>query len=801
MNLMKDYFGKLLKNKCCHKSKKFKIITTIDSMLKHKQYQLLICKLNANENLYFKSTYRIIEKIYEIEDIELFKEINSLLLSKGYQEVKILFDGHWDLKSADLFDLHLKHHPEQLQTYITTSIDSIFLYNHPKLIITVLNFLELYINDNEVFTLTKNDRNYFIGEYSEIGKHRQQEIIEWIEMISNIPISPKSILGTQEYKVFRGVDKMFKGNFDLSNKSNDLSLLSNFCIGFEKYIEENIEYAKGESGYISSSIDSVLLYFEFYYCNYFNNYKSNSIPTSIQTQIDLIIENNNPHQSIKQLFSYWSTYNTNVLIFLLKKNLKIKFALNDICEPYVNILFKDNQIDKNNIIIFYNTYLSQTSIILEDIDKKPLDDLISTKELIDYGDNQFHSIFDNESFKWKEITSNLFDNDMIVTLKDKETIDWLSDIETGCSFIKIRDALNSKLKQMKLDFSTSSSNKKLRNIHILRTHDDIESLINRFNQLKFIDNEDLFKYYMIQLIQFGSRNSIKYLGSICDYIHGDFNKYKIPTQQTCQIINLTKIKVNVNHFPNATSYLLQTFIQLFNFDGARFILDNSNGKKLFFNEKPIKDHFHNRIYISKYSYKDFKYFIQYLIDKFNEVKNLTIDQIKTTYQLISDYIEINRSKHTSYYYLKTLSPIITSCITVIEDPTNEDPSKYISVYTFEYIFSNRTNHDLSQFIDSTIMDIINLFQQHEFNIKRKKHNVVNSEQEDSRDCEQIDASDDCEHENLTVKVLYRNGEKPLLSSNMVEWLGEIINKDYSDYQDIINYLFKKYGHQLGPYNI
>ncbi|KAM9966217.1 hypothetical protein ACTFIR_006412 [Dictyostelium discoideum] len=1015
----------ILKNKCCYKSKKFKTITSIDSMLKHKQYQLLVCKLKANENLYFKSTYRIIEKIYEIKDIELFKEINSLLLSKGYQEdVKILFDSDWDIKSADLFDLHLKYHPKELQTYITTSIDSIILYNNPKLIIMVLKILEQYINDSKPFTLTEIERSYFIGEYSEISKHRDQEIIEeWIKMISNIPISSTSIFGTREYKVIRSVDlvwfskyqkllpmrysiktsfdseenpklalykRMGQPNVNLSAKSKSISLLSNSCYGFDKCIKESIEDVKGELGYISSSIDSVLLYFKLYYCNYHCDSESKSIPTWIQTQIDLIIQNNKPYQTIKQLFQllvsetksnvlyacylkeynepietiqtcrkiqlllmYFmtKTYNTNVLIFLLKKDLQIKLTSDYIGEPYLDILFRCNQIDRTTIIIFYNTYTSQRSIISEDIDKKSLDDLISTRELVDFSNKQMYSILGNESSsKWKEITSNLIDKDTIVTIKDKETIDWLSDIEAGgCSISNIRNALNLKLKQMKLDFSTSElleyariefmraipildSKKQLCNIHILRTHDDIVSLIDGLNQSNFKDNEDLFKYYMIQLIQFGSRNSIKYLRSICDYVgeidfvletivehfnieeyslgldiqddsagyHEELKEYKIPTQQTCQIINLSKIKVNVNHFPNATSYLLQTFIKLFNFEGVKFILDNFKGKGLQLNEKSFKDGFNNRIYISKYSYKDLIDFIQYIIDKFLDgplsflnlssilnylflklirVNNLTIDQIKTAHQLISNFIEIYRSKHTSYYYLKILSPIIGSCITVSEDPTNgsKRDGPYFnydidtSVYTFEHIFKNRTNDGLKLFIDLTIKDIVkndfnmeifpkmlynniprinlflhyfeielekrktnqtkepfldykifkliiktfdlesfikfdNLLQQHEFNLRRDNHNVVNGEQEDSSDDDDDDddelneANDDGEHENLTTKELYNNWEKPLLSSNMVEWIGEIINKGYTDYYDIMNYLFKKYEHQLGPNN-
>ncbi|KAM9981757.1 hypothetical protein ACTFIY_004053 [Dictyostelium cf. discoideum] len=67
---------------------------------------------------------------------------------------------------------------------------------------------------------------------------------------------------------------------------------------------------------------------------------------------------------------------------------------------------------------------------------------------------------------------------------------------------------------------------------------------------------------------------------------------------------------------------------------------------------------------------------------------------------------------TSYYYLKILSPIIASCITDIDDYTYKKSRTVCrfdidtSVYTFEYIFTNRNNNDLNQFIDSTIMDIL-----------------------------------------------------------------------------------------------
>ncbi|EAL69197.1 hypothetical protein DDB_G0276487 [Dictyostelium discoideum AX4] len=338
---------------------------------------------------------------------------------------------------------------------------------------------------------------------------------------------------------------------------------------------------------------------------------------------------------------------------------------------------------------------------------------------------------------------------------------------------------------MKLDFSTSElleyarikfkqvipildSNKELCNIHILRTHDDIVSLINRLNQSNFNNNEDLFKYYMIQLIQFGSRNSIKYLRSICDN----------SMSTTFQI-----------------QLLIQTFIKLLNFEGVQFILENLNGKNLELNEKAFKDRFRNRIYISKYSYKDLIDFIQFLIDKFKDcqlslsnlslilnylflklirVNSLTIGQIKKAYQLISHYIEINRSKHNSYYYLKTLSPIIGSCITVGEDPTNGSKRNgpYFnydidtSVYTFEYIFKNnnprinlffhyfemelvekkKINQIKEPFLNFKLLKLIiktfdlesfikfdSLLQQHEFNLKRKNHNVVNGEQEDAND--------------------------------------------------------------------
>ncbi|KAM9968103.1 hypothetical protein ACTFIW_002536 [Dictyostelium discoideum] len=233
--------------------------------------------------------------------------------------------------------------------------------------------------------------------------------------------------------------------------------------------------------------------------------------------------------------------------------------------------------------------------------------------------------------------------------------------------------------------------------------------------------------------------------------------------------------------------------------------------------------------------------------KLIRVNSLTIDQMKTAHQLISSHIKIDVSKYNSYYYLKTLSPIIESCITC----GFERPLCYYdidtSVYTFEYIFTNRNNKYLNQFIDSTIMDIVkddfnfgifsklldnnnprinlflhyfemelknreaneikepflkyqllkliiktfdlesfikldNLLQQYEIHFKSENHNVVNIEQEDANDL---------------VKYAISNPfkEKPL-SSNMAEWFGTIIHKDYSDYQDIINYLFNKYKPQL-----
>ncbi|KAM9964695.1 hypothetical protein ACTFIW_004470 [Dictyostelium discoideum] len=1007
----------ILKNKCCYKSKKFKTITSIPSMLKHKQYQLLICKLKANENLNFKSTHKTDKIINEIKDIEVLKEIYSLLLFKGYRddnrgEVEILFDRVWGIKSVDLFDIHLKYHPEELQSYISTSIESIIQHNHPKLLIKVLNFiLRNSINKDKPFTLTKNERNYFIAICLDLCKdmYSIEEIKEKIEMISNIPISPTSSMFPDSkilefsmsmcksvnvgfyLKLQKSIPSEFNNIqtfFDCSENSiknsvtsrkykNDthsvysdnywlyLSMVSKFCNGFDQCISYYLQYVKGEAEYISSSIDSVLLYFKLYYCNYHVNSKSKSIPTSVGTQIDLIIQNNEltVQQRIKQLFqllinetksivlyacylkeynepidtikltkrvqillAYYmtKTYNINILNFLLKKDLKLIFTksfLEKIGESYLHVLFKSNQFDKDNIILFYKIYTPQKSIIIYDLDEKSPDDIISTNEPIDLCNKQLHLILGKESSsKWKEITSNLIDNDMIVTIKDKETIDWLSDIETGgCSNLKIRNALNSKLKQMKLDFSTSElleyarikfkqvipildSNKKFCNIHILRTHDDIVSLINRLNESNFNCDFKIYLYYMIQMIQFGSKNSIKYLLLICDscdefysdsdapevfnprleYFYNnseyedimddsagyheneDFNKYKIPTQQTCQIINLSKIKVNVNHFPNTTSYLLKIFIEHLNFEGVQFIIDNLNGNDLELKKEAFKDGFDDRIYSFNYLYKDLIDMIQFLIDKFKDgqlslpnlsiilnflflklirVNNLTIDQIKTARQLISNYIEIDSSKHNSYYYLKTLSPIIGECITItiIEDPTTSLNFYDIdtSVYTFEHIFTNRNNNDLNQFIDSTIMDIvkdsfsrytekskiyldnnnprINLFL-HYFEIELE-YRMRNNHKEPflnykllkliikTFNLESFIKLDNLleQYENYLRENGYHFGNLKIkeksVSINMVQWFGTIIYKDYSDYQGIINYLFNKYEHQLYPYII
>ncbi|KAM9964677.1 hypothetical protein ACTFIW_004451 [Dictyostelium discoideum] len=895
----------------------------MNSMLEHKQYQLLICKLKADENLYFKDTHKNNGIINEIEDIEVFKEVYSLLLFKGYQDTRdhndILFDSIWGIKSVDLFDIHLKYNPEELQTYITTStIDSILKYNHPKLIIKVLKFFEESINHNKPFTLTKNERNHFIMKC--INYNSDHDTIEKMKIISKIPISSTSIfqdsekgfssidtsvgvdvgcflkyrklipIGFNDIKTsfthcsyenlrcmgFFSIDRQEDESIQRSVYSIEFSdMLSSFCYGFDDSISQYIKNVEGNYEDISSSIKSVLLYFKLYYCNYNRESRTKSIPTSIQTRIDLIIENSKHrrctvYQSIKQLFQlliiesksivlyafylkeynepidtnqlseeiqilliYYmtKTYNTDILNFLLKKHLKIKLTKlrSFYGGSYLDILLKSNQINKNNIIMFYKIYTSQKSIIIEDIDEKSLDDVISTKELIDYSNKQLHSILGNESSsKWKEITSDLIDdNYMTVTIKDKETIDWLSDIETGgCSNLKIRDALNLKLNRMKLEFSTLELldyarikfkqvipildlNKEFSYFHILRTHDDIESLTNRLKQLNFNENFDIFKYYMIQMIQFASTNSI-------------------------------------------------------------------NGNDLGLNEKTLEDDFYDRIYTCKYLYKDLIGMIQFVIDKFIDcqlslsnlslilnylflklirVKDLTIDQIKTAYQLISNYIEIDSSKFTSYYYLKILSPIIASCITNTYDPTDdrEEPRPICryhidtSVYTFEHIFTNRNNNDLNQFIDSTIMDIvkdrfnieifpkmldnnnprINLFLHYfEIQLKYEKEKSYKEPFLEFYLLELIIKTFDLEsfikldnllqqyeiyltrenHDgNSSNKSIFKELEerywrKPL-SYNMVEWFGIIIYQDFSDYQDIINYLFNKYKHQLEPYII
>ncbi|KAM9964626.1 hypothetical protein ACTFIW_004399 [Dictyostelium discoideum] len=83
------------------------------------------------------------------------------------------------------------------------------------------------------------------------------------------------------------------------------------------------------------------------------------------------------------------TYNTNVLKFLLKKHLKIKLTK---LSGYYIWTFSSKVIKLIKTILLYNESLP----------------------------------------KWKEITSKLIDDDMIVTIK--ETIDWLLDIETGSCF-------------------------------------------------------------------------------------------------------------------------------------------------------------------------------------------------------------------------------------------------------------------------------------------------------------------------------------------------------------------------------
>ncbi|EAL69154.1 hypothetical protein DDB_G0276401 [Dictyostelium discoideum AX4] len=962
----------ILKNKCCHKSKKFKTIISINSMLNHKQYQLLICKLKANENLYygidFESRFpKILENIGEIDDFEAFKEIHSLLFLKGYEHhgnnyswyMKLLTRFDLGPKFEIYLDLHLKYYQQELKQYILNNMDEVFYYFDSKCINKILNCFQQQSISNKPFTLSSFERNHLLIKF--LNRSNPKELMKKLKIISKIPISPTSQL--------KRIDENLRLSFGLyleylkQLKQFGLQNIPTFLLcqklsggEFNSEIKRYIMNDKGNLEYSSLSVYSILLYFKMYY----NSYDYRSIPRSIQTQIDIIIENSKhrrctPYQSTKQLFQLLAsetksialytlylkeydepietieinekillyimikTYSINILKFLLKNHIEIESEKNKLIDDFdlydLGKIFKNSKFDKRNIIKFFKVFSSQKSIIIKNFDQD--------KELYPISFNQLCMS------KWKEIISNLIDKDMIVTIKDKETIDWLSDTKIGgCSYITIRDALNSKLKQLKLQFDTLElldyarlklnqiiqnfdSNQEICNIHILRTHDDIVSLINRLNESNFKNNEDLFKYYMVQIIQFGSRNSIKYQRLFCDnfdelrysgtksldeYINTikfvgerfiessncceskpEYRKnekprnYKIPTQQTCQIINLSKIKVNVSHFPNATSYLLQKFIQLLDIDGVQFILDNLNGNGVGIDEYSFIDTSGLKKYICGYLYKDLMVFIQFIIDKFNQhqynislsnlsfslnflfsnllrIKNLTIDQIKSAYQLISNYVEINCSDIHSHYYLNTLSPLIGSLsvrsFSIERFCTYETDAK---VYTFGYIFKNRDNNDLHQFIDSTIMDIlkkkpfkrlisfhsllvhmldnnnprINLFlyyfkMQLEFiktnEIKEpflhyklfkliiktfdlesfikldnllQQYNFYFKKDEDSDE-------EECEYKN--------SKKKPKTStSNMVEWFGVNIYKDYSDYPDIINYLYSKYSLQLEPY--
>ncbi|KAM9966179.1 hypothetical protein ACTFIR_006373 [Dictyostelium discoideum] len=129
---------------------------------------------------------------------------------------------------------------------------------------------------------------------------------------------------------------------------------------------------------------------------------------------------------------------------------------------------------------------------------------------------------------------------------------------------------------------------------------------------------------------------------------------------------------------------------------------------------------------------------------------------------------------------------------------NNNPRINLFLHYFEIELKRRKENEIKEpFLHYKLLKLIiktfdlesfikldNLLEQYEI-LKRENHN--NGEHEDSDNSEQEDESDDSENEN-----------KPL-SYNMVQWFGTIINKDYSDYQDIINYLFYKYEHQLEPY--
>ncbi|KAM9981579.1 hypothetical protein ACTFIY_003901 [Dictyostelium cf. discoideum] len=375
----------ILKNKCCHKSKKFKTIISIYRMLKHKQYQLLICELKANENLYFRygidfdsQVPQVLEYIKEIKDFEVSKEIHSLLFLKGYEHhgnnyswyMKLLIRSHLGPKFEIYLDLHLKNYPNELK-------------------------------HNKPFTLTSFERNRLLINFLQYGSN-PEELMEKLEIISKISISPVSPLEGVDKQLGLGINLYLKylkqlEQFGLQNIPTTL-LDRKFD---SEIITEHIRRDKVNLEFFPLSVDSALMYFKMYY--YSHHYSS--IPTSIQTQIDIIIENSKhgyctSSQSIKQLFQllvtetksivlytlYLKEYDEpietieinenfiNILKFLLKNHIEIVSEKNNLIDHFdlhirSEVIFKNSKFGKRDIIKFFKVFSSQKSIIVKDFDQ------------------------------------------------------------------------------------------------------------------------------------------------------------------------------------------------------------------------------------------------------------------------------------------------------------------------------------------------------------------------------------------------------------------------------------------------
>ncbi|EGC33780.1 hypothetical protein DICPUDRAFT_154093 [Dictyostelium purpureum] len=849
---------KILNSKCCLKSKKFKNITSIKSMLRNKNYQFLKYKIIAKEKLfYIESDY--IEEVYN----------DGVPFSISYKEKCLILPEITKEKNAEF----LINYPSS-----KVKIDP-YGYNK-KTLINV--FLKNYISTSLRYTLLNN------FQFQTYYHHDFDDCLISSPHSSNEPTSIESILVYFHlyFNSLKFEDYVQQFNCDIKNnktiplsiqiKINHITLSNNKEASIKKLFKLLVQETQ-----------SLVLH-----AIYIKKY-SEPIEHIHLDQVDNLL-----------LIYITNTFNNKVLNLLLKKGNKIDSNKFNYCEKnaynkYMIKLYEQNHgYSKDEVMKFIRNYTEQNLISIGVLDKK-LSKLIlnaNTKEIYsEFLNNIFtntnNRMISRDAFpaEWDPVISSIYDIEVYTRIKDRSTIDWLANKNGGCSPCT-KDNLNIKLNKNYIHFEALElleyarykfestmmnildSNVKEKKIHILRSNNNLKSFVDDLIMSNFNDNTQLFVDFFEKRFRFGPNGSI-------EFIDNELKKFEAP-QRYSHIIDSSKISVILRASTNEIVWLFIRLVESGDLHAIQYLIDNCSDQIC---TVTLCDNSLNSSLYSYYEYEIVIKLIQLFITNFNNYKiskdvlspalqylfnqvirigDIKKDQIIEAHQLITNFAELEHGLDYSYFYLKVLSPMASSfivdiCIQGYEEfytilySFQFDPD----ILTFDYFFNQNDNVDKLEFIDSTITAIvnqagfskaplsklsillehdpprinlfINLFKKY---LEYKKANPTPTKKDynsfTTKQLKLMIHTFDIESFIQLEDILNTYGDKPDQSiyilyeevseikqnhsvrelyqkyycsnANIVDWFGSILYNDYS-HNSIANYLLNKYSDQLKIY--